>query len=300
MELNQFKADLHIHTNYSDGTFSPEKVVQTALSKDLSAIAITDHDTVSGNEEAIIEGKRQRLEVIPAIELSISHNSGEMHLLGYFIDYKSKELNEKLYKLREHRKQRNPKIIEKLKQLGIEVDLQQIRKNANNGNVGRPHIAAAMLEKGYVSTIKEAFDLYLKKGGPAYVPKESLSPEEGIRLIETFGGVPVLAHPYTLGLSNEELNKLVSRLKEIGLKGIEVYYLSHRNNNKFYEKLADIHGLCKTGGSDFHGFDRPDIEIGTGLGSSRLSYSLVEEMKKFVPHRNFLNKLNISNLFHAG
>jgi predicted metal-dependent phosphoesterase TrpH len=276
--------DLHLHTTRSDGSMSPTELVVYAKTKGLRAIAITDHDTASGNEEGILEGKRQGVEVVPGVELSICFPHGELHMLGYFIDYESPALHTTLLELREHRKRRNPLIIQKLAKLGMPLNLQEIRRRVNNGNVGRPHIAAAMVEAGYVPTIKEAFNLYLRKDGPAYVPKEKLTAIEGLQLILQFGGLPVLAHPQTLEFGRfEDLAAFVRALKEHGLAGIEAFYQGSSEHSRRFSALADHLDLCKTGGSDFHGSFKSHIEIGTGRGTSRWPYQLVENLKTRLP-----------------
>lgn len=279
--MNSGSVDLHIHTTHSDGSMTPAEVVAYARLRKLSAIAVTDHDTVSGNAEALAEGSRLGMEVIPGVELSIFVPKGEFHLLGYYLDYTHPGLLAALAELREHRRRRNPLIIKKLSDLGIQLNYEEIRLTANNGNIGRPHIAAAMVRGGFVSSIKDAFDHYLRKDGPAYVPKEILSPREGIQIIRESGGVPVLAHPYTLEMENaRELVLFVDQLKNLGLQGIEVFYLgSSRQQIRLYEQVANQLGLCKTGGSDFHGTDKPGIEIGTGRGTCQLPYQLVTGLK---------------------
>ena len=284
--------DLHLHTTRSDGSMNPSEIVGYAKTKGLRAIAITDHDTASGNEEAILEGVRQGVEVIPGVELSICFPHGELHILGYFIDYDSPALHATLLELREHRKRRNPLIIQKLADLGMPLDLAVIRRRANNGNVGRPHIATAMVESGYVATIKEAFNLYLRKDGPAYVPKEKLTAVEGLQLIRQYGGLPVLAHPQTLEFERFELLEAFARtLREHGLAGIEAYYQGQSAQSRRFADLADRLDLCKTGGSDFHGLYKGNIEIGTGRGTARWPYQLVEELKARLPRTHpFLSR----------
>lgn len=277
--------DLHLHTTRSDGTMTPAEVVQYARMKGLRAISITDHDTVGGNEEAIEEGRRLGVEVIPGVDLSIAFQPGEFHLLGYFIDYENRELQRSLGNLREHRRMRNPQIVQKLAQMGIVLNLQDIQRTSPNENVGRPHIAAAMVEAGYVQTVQEAFDRYLKKDGPAYVPKEYLTPEQGIAMIHRHGGIPVLAHPHTLEIGTlEKIGGIIERLCTYGLMGIEVWYSGNSpRKSAIYKSLATRHGLCMTGGSDFHGDVKPGIELGTGRGRLKLSYSIVVELKKRLP-----------------
>jgi len=256
--------------------------------KGLKAIAITDHDTVSGNDEALLEGRRQGVRVIPGVEISISFKQGELHLLGYFIHHQNPAFQKRLFELREHRKRRNPLIIQKLTNMGIELDLQKIRRKANNGNVGRPHIAAAMLEGNHVSCLKEAFDLYLRKNGPAYVPKEILTVSEGITLIREFGGVPVLAHPATLDFNNhEDIFLFISQLKEKGLKGIEVYHSGASSEQvRRLKWIATQLGLCMTGGSDFHGLELNTTDSYSGRDMARLPYRLLEELENTLPSTN--------------
>lgn len=260
---------------------SPAEIVMHAKYEGLVAIAITDHDTISGNEEAILEGRRLGLRVIPGIELSISFGQGELHLLGYFIDYQNEELQKYLVEIRSHRKRRNPLIIQKLKNLGFDLNLQDIRRKANNGNVGRPHIAAAMVEARYVATYKEAFDLYLRKNGPAYVPKEILSIGEGIHLIRRFGGVPVLAHPMTLDFKTiRDLRAFIAQLKEKGLGGIEVYHPGASSRQvQVLENIARHLELCITGGSDFHGLELNSAEGGLGHAIARLPSILLDSLE---------------------
>jgi len=277
--------DLHLHSTFSDGALTPAQLVHHALDAHLRAIAITDHDTVDGNTEALAEGQVRGLEVIPGVELSIAYSRGELHILGYYVDHLDPALHEELRRLREYRRRRNPQIIRKLAGLGIELNLEAIRAKINNGNVGRPHIAAAMVESGYVRSVKEAFNRYLRKDGPAYVPKEMLSAPEGIQLVRRFGGVPVLAHPLTLEIQDPtELGDFLSQLKADGLGGIEAYYLSDsRCPVELYRELAQRLDLCLTGGSDFHGPVKPEVAIGTGRGKTRLPYHLVEELKARRP-----------------
>ena len=277
--------DLHLHTTRSDGTMSPSEVVQYASYKGLRAIAITDHDTVCGNEEAILEGRRLGVEVIPGVELSILFHPGEFHLLGYFVDYRNREFHSSLSLLRERRRQRNPQIITKLADIGIYLNIHEIERIAPNENVGRPHIAEAMVKAGYVSCAQEAFDRYLKKDGPAYVPKEFLTPTEGIALIKRYGGIPVLAHPHTLELNTmEKFTRFVGLLRDAGLEGIEIWYSGNSPRKvAIYRELADRYGLCVTGGSDFHGNVKPGVELGTGRGQMKLSYAIVSGLKERLP-----------------
>ncbi len=274
--------DLHIHTSASDGVLSPSRAVRYAKEKGLIAIAITDHDTIDGNAEALNEGGKVDLEVIPGVEISAQFDLGSMHILGFFIDIGNKALKERLSLLQEMRAKRNPQMVEKLKELGLEISYDEVLQASGGGQVGRPHFAQVLLKKGYINTMQEAFDRYLGKGAPAYVDKFRFDPKEAMGLIREARGIPVLAHPFTLHIpSPNQLNALLAELVQLGLKGIEVYYPEHTDYQiSLYKDLAEKHGLLVTGGSDYHGIEPDKAEIGIGLGDMRLSYSMVEAMKK--------------------
>ncbi len=273
--------DLHVHTTASDGSLSPSEVVRRAKTLGLKAIAITDHDTVAGVEEALKEGESYKVEVIPGIELSVDVSKGTCHLLGYFIDFRDETLWRKLRLVQRAREERNLKMLQKLKQLGIELTLEEVKAEAKDGQICRPHFALVMFKKGYVSSVDEAFERFLKKGGPAYVEKFRLSPEEAIRMILEAKGIPVLAHPFTLELEGEELERFLKGLKEHSLKGIEAYYPDHTaEQTELYERLATKYGLLLTGGTDFHGPPRDEIELGKGRGNLSISYELLLKLKE--------------------
>ena len=278
--------DLHTHTTASDGTYTPSELVELAKKTDLKAIAITDHDTINGVSEAIEAGKDLGVEVIAGTELSIEYplpENGHMHLLGLFVDIKNPELISGLEYLRKKRDERTPKILKILNAHGISITEKEVLQEAGEGSVGRPHIARIMLKKGYVKSIKEAFERYLKKGAIAYVPKEKFEITHAINLILNSGGIPILAHPVTLKLSDEELESHIEKLKSLGLKGIEVYYSTHTEQDTIaYLKLADKFNLLISGGSDFHGKNKPDIRLGTGKGNLRIPYTIVEQLKEFL------------------
>ncbi len=275
------EVDLHVHTTASDGTMSPAEVVRYAKEKGLKAIAITDHDTVEGVEEGVQEGELVTLEVIPGVEVSVDFPRGTMHLLGYFIDHRCPALLEQLKHLQRYRAERNNKIITKLKALGIDIDLSEVAQIAEDGQIGRPHFARILVQKGYAKRIQEAFDRFLYKGGPAYVEKFKLSPEEALRFITKAGGVASLAHPFTLNqIQGKKLEDLIAKLHGHGLEGIEVYYPEHtEGQRRFYRYLAQRYGLLITGGSDFHGLNKEGADLGEGHGDMELPYSLVEGLK---------------------
>ena len=273
--------DLHTHTTASDGSFTPSQLVHHAKEKGLRALAVTDQDTIEGNEEALNAGVSADLEVVPGIEISVDYSPGSMHMLGYFIDTGSLRLQEKLALLQDSRADRNPKIIEKLNSLGLAISYDEVVEASGGGQVGRPHIAQVLLQKGYTTTIQEAFDKYLGKGAPAYFDKFRLNAEDAISMITDAGGVPVLAHPFTLKCNDQgELERLIKHLTGHGLQGLEVYYTEHNEKQiSRYRLLAERNNLLLTGCSDFHGANMAGVELGTGRGSLQIPYSLLENLK---------------------
>ena len=277
--------DLHIHTTASDGTFTPEQVVSHAHQLKLKAIAITDHDTVAGSKEALRSGVPHSLGFLTGVEISSTPppsypGSGSFHLLGYSIRLDDPNLNRTLEKLQQARKNRNPAIINRLNKLGISITLDEVRKEAGEGQLGRPHIAQLMVKKGVVASINEAFDQFLGTGKPAYVDKQRVECFKAIEIILDAGGVPVLAHPGLLDYKTEDqLDELVGKLKKAGLQGMEVYYSGHtQDQTRLYADLAQRHGLLMTGGSDFHGAIQPEIEMGSGQGDLIVPYELFEKL----------------------
>jgi len=251
----------------------------------LGAIAITDHDTIAGSREALNLDIPDTLQFVTGVEISATpliegSKDSSYHILGYFIDLEDSTLNNLLKKLQGARSQRNPKIIKKLKALGFDLTLKAVRSLAGNGQVGRPHIAQAMLNMGYVASIDDAFDTYLSKGKPAYVDKFRIDCSEAIQTIVGAGGIPVLAHPGLLQLNrDEDLHGLVASLKEMGLVGLEVLYPQHTKKQVGgYMALAEDLGLLITGGTDFHGALHPNIAMGKGGGSLFVPYRLYETM----------------------
>jgi len=274
--------DLHIHTTASDGTMSPAGIVRYAKEKGLRVIAITDHDTIEGLPEGIQEGNKVGLEVIPGVELSADTPTGTMHLLGYYIDPACSELADKLRVLQQARMERNLKIVERLRALGIPLELSEVKAAPEYGQIGRPHFAYTMVHKGYAQNIQDAFDRYLGKGRPAYVEKFRFAPEEAMHFIRKAGGITVLAHPFTLKQPEPvDFEALIRELKEKGLDGIEVYYPEHSDGQrKLYRDVAQKYGLVISGGSDFHGLTKDAVDLGEGYdGDRELTYSLVEAIK---------------------
>jgi predicted metal-dependent phosphoesterase TrpH len=262
--------DLHCHSTASDGTLAPAAVVRLAVDRGLSALALTDHDTIGGIAEAADEAKKVGLDFLPGIEISCEYpHPGTMHLLGYGIDPQSRVLSELTKTLLAGRDNRNPKIVAKLRELGVAITMEEVEAKAGGVVVGRPHIAAILLAKGYVGSIKQAFDKYLAPGGLAYFDKERLTSRQAMEMILASGGLPVLAHPVQLRTENDaQLQRVVKDLIDLGLAGIEVIHSDHDQTLVAkYTDLADRHGLLKTGGSDFHGTNKKDIDLGKARGN---------------------------------
>jgi len=261
--------DLHSHSTASDGTLAPAEVAKLALRAGLSGWALTDHDTIGGVAEAADESARLGIDFLPGIEISAEYaHPGTMHILGYGIDVHSSVLHDLTRRLIEGRDNRNPKIVKKLQELGVAISMNEVENEAGGTVVGRPHIAAILHRKGYVSSIKDAFNKYLAPGGAAYFDKERLSPRRALEMIIDSGGIPVLAHPFQLRCeSDEKLESVVRELIDLGLAGIEVMHSDHTPDLvSKYTALVDRLGLLKTGGSDFHGGNKKDIELGYARG----------------------------------
>lgn len=275
--------DLHTHSTASDGSFRPREVVRLAKERGLKAIALTDHDTIDGLAEAAAAGVEFGLEVIPGVEISAQYPSGTMHILGYFLDYQSGLLAKRLAVLKQARKDRNPQIIAKLNTLGIPVTIEQVEQISGGGQLGRPHIAQALYQGGYVRSLQEAFEKYLGNDGLAYVGKFRFPPGEALAMIREARGIPVIAHPFTLGLqTSETLRPLLRELMPLGLAGLECYYPEHSAGQEaLYLSLARELGLLVTGGSDFHGYIKPEVNLGRVTCQLHLIYDLVVAMKEW-------------------
>jgi predicted metal-dependent phosphoesterase TrpH len=261
--------DLHSHSTASDGTLAPAEVARLAARAGLSGWALTDHDTIGGVAEAGEESARLGIDFLPGIEISAEFpHPGTIHILGYGIDPQSATLHDLTRQLLEGRDNRNPKIVRKLQELGVAITMEEVENEAGGTVVGRPHIAAILHRKGYVTSIKDAFNKYLAPGGAAYFDKERLSPKRALEMIVDSGGVPVLAHPVQLRLeSDAKLESVLRELIDLGLGGLEVMHSDHTPELvSKYSAIADRFGLLKTGGSDFHGGNKKDIELGYARG----------------------------------
>lgn len=266
-------ADLHLHTTFSDGTDTVERVVELARAAGLSAIAITDHDNTEAIPLAAPLAARSGIELIPGIEMSASAEGAEVHVLGYLFDPAHAAFQQHLAQQRVRRVDRVRDMVKQLEGVGVRIDAEEVFALAGEGTVGRPHVARVLVKRGYVSTMPEAFDRYLGDGKPGFVPGSPLVPERIIRLIRDAGGVPVLAHP--IYLKNDDL---IAQFAQEGLAGLEVYHSSHTPETiRRYERIADECHLLKTGGSDYHG----DAKEGLPIGVVKVPYALVEALKQW-------------------
>ncbi len=265
-------ADLHIHTYYSDSTSSPQEVIDQAVEKALTCISITDHDVLDGIAPAKEAGGAVNVEVIPGIELSSEFEGKDIHILGYFVDYKQGPLVDKVESFLDERVKRMKQMIMNLKTLGInDIEFEEIAVMTKSRAVGRPHLAAALVQKGHVNNFKSAFDKYLAQGGAGYAPKFKQTPFEAIDLIHQSGGLAVMAHPMLT-----QKDELIPRLVQAGLDGLEAYYPNCMPAvTTYYEKIGRKNGLLLTGGSDAHG----KAKVFTYVGKEQIPYELVELMK---------------------
>ncbi|MGG3311651.1 PHP domain-containing protein [Paenibacillus lautus] len=279
--MDRTGCDLHSHTQASDGMNTPSENVQLAFDRGLGALAITDHDTVAGVEEALQAGERLNMVVVPGVEISTMACGTDIHVLGYYIDYRDPVFLERLAELRRTREKRNEKIMSKLRELGIELTMEEViaslgRPLEPDESIGRPHIADALVLKGLALDLRDAFDRYLAQGAAAYVPQPRIHPKEACEWIREAGGVPVLAHP---GLySDDALVRTV--IEEAAFKGIEVYHSDHgAAEEKRYLAMAEDYGLIVTAGSDYHGERQGQVFHGD-IGSRQVSIQVLDQLQQ--------------------
>ena len=279
--------DLHTHSTISDGTDSPAEIVALGAGAGLAALALTDHDTLDHLPEARAAADARGLRLVPGCEISCELDGrapGSMHLLVYFVDEAPGPLRDRMGGLQAGRVERNDQILESLQSHGIGVTHDEVLAKAGPGSVGRPHIARVLMEKGYVGSIQEAFDRWLAKGKPAYFERVRLRPEESIELAHASGGVTVVAHPGSLDLDPGPLAELVAALAAAGLDGLECEYGRYTSEERTaYAELAARHGLAATGGSDYHGENKPDLRVGVGRGDLAVPDELLEELETHRP-----------------
>ena len=270
--------DLHTHSTFSDGTFTPSQLVKYAEEKGLKAFALTDHDTTEGIKEA--KSIETNVEVISGVEISTRYDKKEIHIVGLYVNENDADLNKQLKYYREKRVTRNFEILEKLNSLGVDITIDDVKESCTGDVISRAHIAKALVSKGFVGSYTEAFDRYLGDNKCAYVPRETLNYEESMELITKAGGVPVLAHPLLYKMSDNNLENMMVKLRQKGLKAVEVYYSTHSNSDtQHIMAMANRVGLIYSGGSDFHGATKPKIDMGTGMGKLAVPYEILEKIR---------------------
>ncbi|MBU4285492.1 MAG: PHP domain-containing protein [Kiritimatiellae bacterium] len=273
--------DLHTHSTFSDGSLTPEQLVREAERARLSALALTDHDSISGLERFIAACSKSIVRGVPGVEISVDCNPSDatMHILGYFIDPANAELNEHVNRLRDGRQHRNEEILKRLNAMGLMLNMNEISSFAGENNVGRLHFAQALMVRGYVRTTQEAFDKYLAKGKSGYANRLRFKPIGGVEMIRQAGGIAVLAHPFTLNLGKQALADRVGELVQAGLQGIEIYYPQHspKQVRQYLDLAAQFH-LVATGGTDFHGTPMPDVRLGRGFGVLDVPNAVLEQL----------------------
>lgn len=277
--------DLHTHSNCSDGSMTPTELVAHAAERGLKAIALSDHDTVAGIDEALRAGKRYGVEVVPAIEFSVQSDT-ETHILGLYIDHNGKLIKEALENINSVRWQRTVNTCNKLRELGFDVTLEEAMAIAPSGIIGRAHFARILAEKGYIQSVKEGFDKYLANGRPAYDGTQYLTAEAAVKLINDLGGVSFVAHPHLIRLDDATLRAFLIKLKSYGLCGIEGYYNEYTPEmESYFQYLAKELNLEISGGTDYHAKMKPHIEIGIGQGNMQIPYSVLQRIKDIVASR---------------
>lgn len=278
--------DLHVHSTRSDGTFTPAGLVDHAMEKGLSAFALTDHDTVNGLEEAISRARQLKddprvPEVVPGIEFSSEYQGQDIHILGLYIDYQNGDFAAKLQEFVDSRTLRNHKMCRLLQEAGVPITYEALQEAFPDSMITRAHYAAYMLRCGYVSSMKEAFGRYVGDHCPCYVPREKVTPVQAVRLILAAGGIPVLAHPILYRMSAVRLEVLTAELRRAGLMGIEAIYSTYKAYEEWQIRtLAARYGLLISGGSDFHGSNKPGLEMGTGYGNLFVPHCVLTDLKQ--------------------
>ena len=266
-------ADLHLHTDFSDGTETPERLVALAKQAGLSAMAITDHDNMDALAVAAPLTQREGIELIPGVEMSASAEGLEVHLLGFFLDAAHPGLRRHMEEQKVRRVGRIHQMVQQLQKIGVKIEADEVLRLAGHGTVGRPHVARTLLKHGYISTLPEAFAKYIGPDNPGFVPGSPLPPAQIIRVILEAGGVPVLAHPIYL-----KRDELINQFVKDGLAGLEVYHSGHTPEVvRRYETIADRLHLLRSGGSDFHG----DSKEGLPVGAVKVPYTLIEALKQW-------------------
>ena len=278
--MNTGRIDLHVHSTASDGTLTPAQLVEEAKKEGLLAFALTDHDTVDGIAEARDAAKKASVELIPGVELSTEYDGKEIHMVGLFLDETNEELLNHLTHFRDNRDNRNLKMYQLLRERGFDITEEALREMFPDAVLTRAHVARFLLDKGYIKSISEAFEKYIGDDCPCNVPREKISPQEAIALIHHAGGKAVLAHPVLYHMSDGQLRKLIADCADCGLEGIEALYSTYKpEDERYIRRLAAEFNLKLSGGSDFHGSNKPHIQLGSGTGKLSVPYSFLENLR---------------------
>lgn len=276
------RIDLHVHSTASDGTLTPAELVREAARLGISAIAITDHDSVNGIEEAIEAGKEENVEVVPGVELSTEYMDTEIHVVGLFIDWHNEVLLKQLHDFRDNRDNRNLKMIDRLREEGFSITAEAVYESNPDAVIARPHIARYLVDTDQVKDMQTVFDKYIGDGCRCFVDRMKITPMQAVRLIHEAGGTAILAHPCLYKMKRKEIEAMVREMTAAGLDGIEaVYSCSQGSDEKDYREMADRYGLTISGGSDFHGSNKPYIKLGSGKGNLYVPYEILEKIKKY-------------------
>lgn len=280
--------DLHVHSNASDGTCTPSELTVLAVQKGLSAMALTDHDCLDGIFKAQRSAAGLPLEIIPGIELSCVYNKQEIHILGLYVNPGNAKFRRRIDALKQVREIRNKEILRRFEQAGIVITREELTAGNPDTVITRAHFARILYEKGYVKTRKQAFEQYLNYDGPYCPRKETITPEYAMETLALGEAFSALAHPCLYRLGDQKTEELLLYLKDLGLSGVEVYHSSHNQHESAkLKKITKAHGLLPTGGSDFHGSNKPDIDLGKGRGGLRISHLLLEDIKKYRVSQGF-------------
>lgn len=278
--------DLHVHSTISDGTMTPKELVFYAKEKGLTAFALTDHDTISGLDETISTGKQIDMEIIPGIELAAQYQNVELHILGYYIDYQDPYFIKELKYWQKERERRNDQMIHRLNKLGFPITKKDLQLLSGGKIITRAHYGKWFFKNGYVQNITEAFKKYIGSDCPGYVRRNLPTPKDCIQIIKQAKGIPVLAHPFLYGFSKSKLYQVIQFLIQTGLEGLEAIYSLHTaEQEKTLRQIAKKHGLLITGGSDFHGKNKPHIDIGVGMGNLYIPYEILTSIKQTLKDR---------------
>ena len=273
--------DLHVHSTMSDGSYTPAQLVNYACEKGLSCFALTDHDTVAGINQALKESQSCPVKVIPGVEITCALGKHTIHILGYYVDHEDIRFIRALRNISHYQDERNIKICSQLNTYGIDIDYDEFRDFVGCRTITRDHFAAFLVAGGYVSDKAQAFEKYLGKGRPCYMPQKKIPAYDAVKLIINAGGIPVLAHPKQYRLNDAGYLQLFSVLKSFGVQGVEAVYSTHTHEDEVkFTKLANDLSMFITGGSDFHGILKPDIDLGTGRGNLMISDDILKNLKQ--------------------